>query len=1034
MGIQINGNNDIISALDGSWTAEGASINTSGILTATTFTGNVTGTACTFVDGKFTGNVTIGGTLTYEDVTNIDSVGVITARDGVNVTSGSVSVTDGYAYRFGDGSYRIEGKDDGANARIGFLAGGSERLRITPAGAVQIGNLQTSQNSTTHTSATKLHIDSTKSIKIARLGAGSLSSAGWYTVARISSGEGNYFKCYVSLGGNFTQDMCVMELTGSWSASGGLSNAYTEPVFTAHRTGAHSTDRITRARFVKDGSNVTYLQIYIAAGVDSNTWGKSVLEYQIGAYSQNTADSNSYAMFAAQASGLTGIRTLEVDDNALCTNAGSYKFYSGGNATERLTITSTGEVNIGGNYTQTTVPLAVTTSANNFGIRLLTGTNSVCDILNNDSAGNCEIRGYYNNNSGSRGEGFRLESSGDSFFNGGHLIVGGTSFGASSTFSVASGGQFRSVLAQNTAGTSLIGAISGVSNGFEINVDSSQNQNYKFHNGSANNVTINQYGQVLIKTTSTANAHANADDLIIGDTGSDQRSGITIVSDTDKDGAIHFSDGTGSGQLRGQIVYGHTFGSYSDVLAIYTGGSSSMLIQEDGDVVLGEIGSTRYTEGSTSAQLRVVGNADSGRPGAISLMGFGNTSNEAHARINFQQQTSGTNGQTTARIEAINRSAGEDASDLVFYTEKTGQDLKECARMTTKGELLINRTDTVSTNLSFDSLHLGIGGNYGPNLSYRTIGFGYRANETSEYPASIGCQITDWASNTKADLVFATRNSTGQSDVATERLRIKAVGESAFSGPVEINGGTFNASTDATLKIIASTNNDWGILVNKYTGSATEYGINVDISKNAAYAYRIRGNGSQTYTIDGAGATTHNMWADAPAGFVTGGLTKYTDAVAEYHYTWAQSGQEDYYIDLTCGSYFQAEFIYTSDQSNGGNLVEQYARGNWANNHTTHRGMMHEWIGGGGNLITTFTVSDQSGNGSVDVKGGMTQMGSAGASYRGYYGGGHEGSGGTNNGRLRIAEDKNNASASVGNRSLIVKVYYGSFSISKSVQ
>ena len=83
MGIQINGNNDIISALDGSWTAEGASINTSGILTATTFKGNVTGTACTFVDGNFTGNVTVGGTLTYEDVTNIDSVGLITARGGI---------------------------------------------------------------------------------------------------------------------------------------------------------------------------------------------------------------------------------------------------------------------------------------------------------------------------------------------------------------------------------------------------------------------------------------------------------------------------------------------------------------------------------------------------------------------------------------------------------------------------------------------------------------------------------------------------------------------------------------------------------------------------------------------------------------------------------------------------------------------------------------------------------------------------------------------------------------------------------------
>ena len=91
------------------------------------------------------------------------------------------------------------------------------------------------------------------------------------------------------------------------SASGGLQNTYAEPVFKAHRTGAHSTDRITRARFVKDSSNITYLQIYIAGGVNNNTWGKSVLEYQIGAYSQNTADSGSDAMFAAGSSWLLGL-------------------------------------------------------------------------------------------------------------------------------------------------------------------------------------------------------------------------------------------------------------------------------------------------------------------------------------------------------------------------------------------------------------------------------------------------------------------------------------------------------------------------------------------------------------------------------------------------------------------------------------------------------------------------------------------------------------------------------------------------------
>lgn len=52
------------------------------------FSGNITGTAATF-----TGNVTVGGTLTYDDVTNIDSIGLITARNGLQVTGGIATVT-----------------------------------------------------------------------------------------------------------------------------------------------------------------------------------------------------------------------------------------------------------------------------------------------------------------------------------------------------------------------------------------------------------------------------------------------------------------------------------------------------------------------------------------------------------------------------------------------------------------------------------------------------------------------------------------------------------------------------------------------------------------------------------------------------------------------------------------------------------------------------------------------------------------------------------------------------------------------------
>lgn len=39
------------------------------------------------------GDVSIGGTLTYQDVTNVDAIGIITANNGINVTSGGVTVS-----------------------------------------------------------------------------------------------------------------------------------------------------------------------------------------------------------------------------------------------------------------------------------------------------------------------------------------------------------------------------------------------------------------------------------------------------------------------------------------------------------------------------------------------------------------------------------------------------------------------------------------------------------------------------------------------------------------------------------------------------------------------------------------------------------------------------------------------------------------------------------------------------------------------------------------------------------------------------
>ena len=88
-------------------------INSTGIITATAFVGNLTGNvtggassitgspsvslgnvnagiatftgALTGTTANFSGNVSVGGVLTYEDVKNVDSLGIITARSGVDV-------------------------------------------------------------------------------------------------------------------------------------------------------------------------------------------------------------------------------------------------------------------------------------------------------------------------------------------------------------------------------------------------------------------------------------------------------------------------------------------------------------------------------------------------------------------------------------------------------------------------------------------------------------------------------------------------------------------------------------------------------------------------------------------------------------------------------------------------------------------------------------------------------------------------------------------------------------------------------------
>ena len=100
----------------------------------------------------FTGNISIGGTLTYEDVTNVDSIGIITARQGIKVTAGginAVGVVTATSFK-GDGSLltgidatqiqkgntSVQTVDTGSDGHVKMTTEGGERLRIGSSGQI----------------------------------------------------------------------------------------------------------------------------------------------------------------------------------------------------------------------------------------------------------------------------------------------------------------------------------------------------------------------------------------------------------------------------------------------------------------------------------------------------------------------------------------------------------------------------------------------------------------------------------------------------------------------------------------------------------------------------------------------------------------------------------------------------------------------------------------------------------------------------------------------------------------------------------
>ena len=201
---------------------------TAGLVTATSFTGNVTGNVAGNITGAaatFTGNVTIGGVLTYQDVTNIDALGIGTFREGIflpdtkKIELGN-SAGSGDLQIYHDGNNSIL-KDNGTGA-IRILGGNTAFM-----------NAAENKTSATFNTATSVDLRYNNSLKFQTTNTGAIVT-GIMTAAHFSgSSEVGIQSGGVQIGAGITQlnfigtgnTFAVSGTTVDISISGGSAGA-----------------------------------------------------------------------------------------------------------------------------------------------------------------------------------------------------------------------------------------------------------------------------------------------------------------------------------------------------------------------------------------------------------------------------------------------------------------------------------------------------------------------------------------------------------------------------------------------------------------------------------------------------------------------------------------------------------------------------------------------------------------------------------------------------------------------------------------
>ena len=225
---------------------------------------------------NFTGNVGIAGTLTYEDVTNVDSVGVITARNGIRVGAGKSIGSDGAAVvYYGDGSNltgidatqiltgntNVQTVDTGSDGHVKINTEGSERLRIASDGKIGINNASPSANGIDLIGPN----NGNGEILVSRSGGTSIQIQSQASLGRFGTTSNHNLQLMVNSGGkvDITTGGAVLPVTDDTQDLGSSgkrwANLYTGDLHLSNSGSGNSVDGTSGSWTMQEGSDDLFL-------------------------------------------------------------------------------------------------------------------------------------------------------------------------------------------------------------------------------------------------------------------------------------------------------------------------------------------------------------------------------------------------------------------------------------------------------------------------------------------------------------------------------------------------------------------------------------------------------------------------------------------------------------------------------------------------------------------------------------------------------------------------------------------------------